>query len=121
LTQPNRLCTQEASDLTRVIKYNATGTVPAIFAQDVTGANTLTCTGAQWQVGVLPAVKEGWLCLAVRAVDNAKNVGVSRPLRVCYDDENPANGEPNCPLPAPSCTRACTAPPRFPPTYVSKQ
>jgi hypothetical protein len=121
LAQPDQLCAQKASDLTRVIKYNSTGTVPVIFAQDVTAANTLTCTGAQWQIGVLPAVKEGWLCLAVRAPDLARNVGISRPLRVCYNDDNPANGEPSCPQPGPSCAENCVLPPKFTSRYVSKQ
>lgn len=30
-------------------------------------------------------ISDGWACVAVRALDNVGNVGVSRPLRVCFD------------------------------------
>ena len=30
-------------------------------------------------------IPEGWVCVASRAVDNAGNIGVSEPMRLCVD------------------------------------
>ncbi|HWP08749.1 MAG TPA: hypothetical protein VNN72_23565, partial [Polyangiaceae bacterium] len=57
------------------------------------------------------------ICVAGRAEDNTGNVGISRPLRLCFDDgEDPP---PSClnqdADPPPSCrVDNCKLPPTFP-------
>jgi hypothetical protein len=59
---------------------------------------------------------DGWICLAARVADKLGNVGLSRPLRICYDDDQ-VEGVPACATgaPPPSCTTNCTAPAAMPP------
>jgi hypothetical protein len=55
------------------------------------------------------------VCLAARALDAVGNIGISRPLRVCYDDPLTAF-VPACKSddePPPSCTDGCALPPAF--------
>jgi hypothetical protein len=47
--------------------------------------------------------------VAARAEDNIENVGISAPLRLCFDDGDSGNGVPSCNTSeAPSCTDGCT-------------
>jgi hypothetical protein len=46
--------------------------------------------------------------VAARAVDNIGNVGVSEPIRLCFDDGDSSNGPPNCAGEPPSCLGNCT-------------
>jgi len=88
---------------------------PVVFAS---GNNEdVECTGTDWEHAT-QAPGEGWICLAVRAEDLAGNIGVSRPLRLCYDDSS-TGSVPDCFLdpvanPPPTCTDGCTLPPAFP-------
>ncbi len=115
-TPPLSLCRPPSSDLTRVIPWDFDSTVPAIYG--IPPLDDPACTGLDWEIGSTNGIEEGWVCVAARAVDNAGNVGVSAPLRICYDD---GQGAPaSCPDPAPSCTDGCTvsAVNRFPPNQV---
>ncbi len=106
---PQHLCDAHASDLGRVVHWSIDPTVPAIFA--VPELSGIGCTGQAWEIR--PLVSEGWICAAVRAKDKVGNVGISVPLRLCYDDgvDPPAD----CSGPPPSCViDGCTPPPRFP-------
>jgi hypothetical protein len=114
---PVALCDQQNSDLTRVItqfRSDSPGDARTIF-----GIGTLDepfCTGRQWEIGALSTDYEGWVCLASRALDNVGNVGISAPLRLCFDDPDRA-GTPACALGStepPSCADDCSLPARFP-------
>jgi hypothetical protein len=114
---PEGLCPPTNNDdMTRVISWDVDETVPAIFG---VGSLSPACTGTDWEIG--PVVKEGWICVAGRAEDNTGNVGISRPLRLCYDDKK---GDPPSCLdqdadPPPSCrVNNCKLPPTFYDHYV---
>ncbi|HTQ05363.1 MAG TPA: hypothetical protein VMI54_15980 [Polyangiaceae bacterium] len=109
--EPPTLCQPYGSDMTQVIPWDYDHTVPAIFALGpLSGA---ACTGTDWE---FTDIQEGWICIAGRASDNTGNVGISVPLRLCYDDG--VDPPPTCadPVadPPPSCiVDGCTLPPRF--------
>lgn len=114
--EPDHVCTAQASDMYQVIEHSLTRESvrePAIFARGATMG--LECTGVAWEFSTFlkdanDNLLEGWVCFAARAVDNAGNVGVSRPLRICVDDPNVA-GTPACAISSvdpPSCTDGCT-------------
>ncbi len=111
---PDQLCPQQESEMTRIIRHTSSAGEPVIYAINPDFGD-LECTGRYWELGAVVDREqaEGWLCLAVRASDNVHNVGVSRPLRVCYDDPRTTH-VPDCvgaPLTeAPSCTDGCTPP-----------
>lgn len=108
---PARLCTDEASDLSAVIKHSDEGHPPVVFALDP--HEGLYCNGAYYELS--GHAEEGWVCLVGRAKDNIGNVGISRPLRVCFDDFR-TDTHPACldGLNPPSCTDGCELPPAFP-------
>lgn len=124
-TPPTEVCLQQSSDLTRVIQHGAleeggTEHPPVIYAVGVDD-DGLECTGTDWEMGS-SALGEGWLCFAARIEDHAGNVGISRPIRLCYDDPDTA-AEPGCVvdtmgLTAPSCMSGCTAPLAFDRLYI---
>jgi hypothetical protein len=96
------------SDMYRVVVGRLSGFPSAVYAYQPTNRpDDITCNGIDWNIKGLTRDREGWLCLAARAVDGIGNVGVSKPLRVCYDDGvAPA---PNCDeAQAPTCRRDCT-------------
>lgn len=111
---PDSICDGD-SDMWRVITDERViegGRHSPIFAYGIgTGP---TCTGLDWDIGIYPE-QEGWVCLAARSLDTANNRGVSRPLRLCFDD--PATpARPACAddkSNPPSCTDGCTLPPAF--------
>jgi hypothetical protein len=108
LTAPQEMCDPFGNDMSRVVKWDVDSKIPIIF-----GIGNLergpACTGTDWEIGQL--VQEGWFCVAGRAEDNVGNVGISPPLRLCYDD---GNGEPECDeADVPTCTDGCTPPTRF--------
>jgi hypothetical protein len=110
-TPPPRLCSENDSDMWQVIQddYND---IPVIYGVAVTTGKD--CTGVGWEFGT-KAAADGWICLVTRAVDNAGNVGVSRPLRVCVDSEK-HEGSPPCATSSvdpPTCTKDCTPPSRL--------
>jgi hypothetical protein len=114
---PLTLCEQNKSDLQRVIKHDWLATSPAVFAKpELVG---LECTGQQWEITSF-VDEDGWICMAARAEDLVGNVGISRPLRLCYDSPDIA-GSPACATMSttpPTCTDGCTPPLRWGPAFV---
>jgi hypothetical protein len=108
LAVPDHMCTAKASDMWQVIQRPVLKE-PAIYAPTVT-ANTVECTGQAWEFGP-KLTQDGWVCFAARVVDQAGNVGVSPPLRLCVDDPDRSGTPPcaNSSVDAPSCTDGCTA------------
>ncbi|MBN2722866.1 MAG: hypothetical protein JXR95_02215 [Deltaproteobacteria bacterium] len=91
LTEPDGLCPVTEDDMTIAIWYTFDKQEPAIYTlPPVDTSSSLTCSGIQFD-SLANNISEGWACIAVRAVDNAGNIGVSAPLRVCID-YNPYDG-----------------------------
>lgn len=119
--EPPFLCSTQ-SDLRMVIRHNMTSVEPVVYGiGQMTG---LECTGTGWEIASQLAnatQKEGWFCLAASARDKVGNIGISPPIRVCYDDPGtsfvPACA--NSSVAAPSCTDGCTPPAGFPPTILA--
>jgi hypothetical protein len=112
---PARLCGSSSGStatttLTRAIRHGAkhpNGQVaPVVYAPSVTGG--LDCTGGAVPLANFGVVEGRWVCIVARGLDRGKNVGFSRPLRVCPDD--PSNGPNPCPQPPPTCTKDCNSP-----------
>jgi hypothetical protein len=117
---PGQLC--NTTPMHRVLPQNIeTGNPPsAVYGLMPTNSPTEgECNGTNWEL--LPIVDEGWACLAARAEDNIGNVGVSVPMRVCFDDMvgTPLckNGDPTLPLP-PNCTDGCALPDAWEPNLT---
>jgi hypothetical protein len=121
--EPDPLCPPtKSSDMIRVISWDVDHTVPAIFGLDPIEGTT--CTGYGWEIHAV--VAEGWLCAAATAKDKNGNVGISAPIRLCYDDG--VDPPPSClksdgtadAASAPSCVeKKCKLPPRFGPAVVT--
>jgi hypothetical protein len=118
---PARLCTQNVSDLSVVIRHDAVTLEPVVYG--IGNRTGLECTGTGWE---LPSQlsgatqKEGWFCLAAVASDRVGNAAISAPLRICYDDTS-TSYIPSCAVqsePPPSCTDGCTPPAHFRPTIL---
>ncbi|HSU38407.1 MAG TPA: hypothetical protein VLJ38_02535, partial [Polyangiaceae bacterium] len=112
MTPPTPLCPPtNSSDMSRVISWDIDHTVPAIFG--VEPLSGLSCTGYGWEINSV--VSEGWLCAAATAMDNNGNVGISVPIRLCYDDgKGPAPDCANSNSNPPSCVEdGCILPPRL--------
>jgi hypothetical protein len=112
--EPNQLCYEQASDLTRVTQHGLKNDEPVVYsAGDLVQPD---CTGAPWEImQFFEDDQQGWFCLAAIATDLLGNVSVSRPLRLCYDNPN-MPGVPACwndLSNPPSCTDGCALPPRF--------
>jgi hypothetical protein len=101
------LCDPYEADLSRIIRWDAEDEVPVIFANGNLDPGP-SCIGTDWETA---PYGEGWACLAARAVDNAGNVGISPPLRVCIDDG--VAPHPDCTGTPPDCTDSCTLPDEF--------
>lgn len=106
---PEALCFATENDgfsgcsFPRALFYTVSTDEPAIYSLPaVLDNDALFCTGQQFDA-MANNITEGWACAAVRAEDNAGNVGVSAPLRLLVDytiDGVPAY-DPNQ---APACT-----------------
>jgi hypothetical protein len=117
--KPGHLCEEEHSDLTIVVAHPVNASEPLIYAVSPTAG--LECTGSGWE---LPAAGlseyQGWVCMAVRAFDNAGNRGVSAPIAVCLDSSQ-IDGLPDCyenDDDKPSCTDGCTLPDEIEPAIL---
>jgi hypothetical protein len=110
---PTPLCPPaNSSDMSRVISWDYDNTIPVIFGVEPLSGRT--CTGYGWEINSV--VSEGWICAAATAKDKNGNVGISVPLRLCYDDG--IDPPPGCldPTsdPPPSClVDGCSLPPRY--------
>jgi hypothetical protein len=111
--KPDLLCGGD-SDLWQVVgHYEGDLAEPAVFAYSPT--NGSECTGQAWGFKSLIDSDDGWVCFAARATDNAGNIGISRPLRVCIDTDATDGQAPPCAdagSTPPSCTDGCTPPGR---------
>ena len=105
---PEGLCSGRNSDMFRVTGQSIGGQLqPVVFG--IGPLTTVDCTGTFWELSGLAPGRQGWLCLAARALDHVGNVGVSPPLRICYDNPS-VSGQPDCTTPPPTCTDGCAAP-----------
>jgi hypothetical protein len=114
---PAPLC--GVTNMTRVITQPLDGAPPAIYSFTPTNSDKGPCEGLTWEL--LPTiVTEGWHCLAARALDNIGNVGVSPPIRVCFDDGvGPTPCHPSTDT-LPTCTDGCALPDDLPRDLVYK-
>jgi hypothetical protein len=121
-SRPAALCTQNASDLTVVIRHDSVGVEPVVYG--IGNRTGLECTGTGWELSSQLAdatQKEGWFCLAAVASDKVGNAAISAPLRVCYDDLS-TPFVPKCAQQSdtpPTCTDGCTPPAHFPPAILA--
>jgi hypothetical protein len=103
------LCSGESVSMTRVVGQKLIGSTalsPVIYGlSPATGTTAAYCTGRQLESNG----DTGWRCMVAAAKDNAGNLGISQPLRVCYA----LNGDSDCIGPAPTCTDGCTMPSEF--------
>jgi hypothetical protein len=114
---PVTLCDDDSDLSIAISQLNITSKPPAIYAVALdTGP---TCAGNDWQFG---GEDEGWLCFAARAKDNLGNIGISRPLRLCYDNPDDGLPPPDCVTDdtPPSCTDGCSLPPSFEPAFLEQ-
>lgn len=122
--QDVHLCRDNWSDLTMVVAHSNKVSERTIYA--VSPDNDLECTGRRWELSSAGlADYQGWVCLAVRALDNVGNRGVSKPIAVCLDNSQ-VEGEPACKVDLtelpPDCTDGCSDPPALPAdgVYISQ-
>ncbi len=87
---------------------------PMVYVVGTPVSTDSSCTGIDWSF-LSANQPDGWVCLAARVVDNAGNVGISPPIRVCVDNPNTPAVVPDCATMStqpPTCTDGCTAPAR---------
>lgn len=83
---PPELCIATRPEgMSVAMHYTVDPSEPAIWSlPPINSSDPLFCAGHQFDA-LASNISEGWTCIAVRAKDNAGNVGVSEPLRVCVD------------------------------------
>ena len=92
--------------MTYALKHTALSAGPAIYTVSPSQNTGPGCTGQGWQA----SVDSGWACVVGTATDAMGNVGISKPLRVCYN----LDGAPtSCAGAPPSCTDGCRMPDVF--------
>ncbi|MEO6600662.1 MAG: hypothetical protein ABIQ16_12360 [Polyangiaceae bacterium] len=104
------------SDLNRVIQHEGPQSPPVAVVY-VIAPDALQCTGTQFQITNV-APKDGWVCVAVSAIDKTGNRSVSAPLRLCLDSVADLSSPPcaTSSVTPPSCVSDCVPPPHFDPT-----
>jgi hypothetical protein len=101
---PTKFCPN--TDMLRVIPGRTEDKPPAVYAHTPSNSQTGACNGSDWNIKGNTRGRDGWICVAARASDNIGNVGVSEPLRLCFDDG--VAPPPDCSGPPPSCAKNCT-------------
>lgn len=91
------ICAVTSPEVFRIIPDEDLET-PVIFG--VPPVTELQCLGNGFD-SQATNIQDGWACLAVRATDTVDNIGVSKPLRICYDHDNSGG---DCAGPMPDCT-----------------
>lgn len=81
-TVPPPIC-DISSPAIRVTKEEV-GNDPVIYS--IPPQTTIQCLGNAFDA-VATNMSDGWACVAVRALDNLGNVGISPPLRICIDSD----------------------------------
>jgi len=102
---PATMC--PATEMLRAVPGRIQGKPPAVYAY--TPSNRVdegACNGIDWNIAGNTRGREGWICVAARAVDNIGNVGVSEPIRLCYD--NGTGAPADCSGQPPTCLGSCT-------------
>jgi hypothetical protein len=79
---PEAMC-ELSSPAIRITK-EVIGSDPVIFS--ISPQTEIQCMGNAFDA-VATNISDGWACVAVRALDNLGNVGISPPLRVCIDHD----------------------------------
>jgi hypothetical protein len=104
-TPPDEICLY--TEMTRVVPGPIQGKPPAVYAFAPSNSPTAgVCNGEDWNIKGNTRGRDGWICVAARAVDTIGNIGISAPLRLCFDD---GEGDPPvCNDPPPSCLGGCT-------------
>ena len=98
------------TEMSRVVPGPIQGKPPAVYAYTPSNSgSTGVCTGTDWNITGNTRGREGWLCVAARAVDTIGNIGVSEPIRLCFDDGEGA--PPDCSGEPPTCRGSCTIAP----------
>lgn len=116
---PKTLC-GELSDMTVVVEHDSKVQLNEPIIYGLGNLPAAECTGTTWDLGNV-VDQDGWICLAARATDNLGNTGVSRPLRLCFDDPT-VLGSPPCATDnssPPSCTDSCSPQNPFPAAFYS--
>lgn len=112
-SEPEHLCQPFGSDMVHAMPWDVDHTIPAVFA--IGPLEGPACMGTDWEFPT--SVEEGWICVAARAEDNTGNVGISQPIRLCYDDgvgAPPACRDDKVGNPPPSCVvDDCQLPVKF--------
>src|SRR5690606_13556171 len=88
---PRRLCDDE-SDLYTTVNHQSDPNTPVVYA--ILPNNGDECTGRTWELPAVLPNYDGWVCMAVRAVDRVGNRGISKPIAVCLDSV--LAGTPDC-------------------------
>ncbi|HVY31598.1 MAG TPA: hypothetical protein VHB79_33915 [Polyangiaceae bacterium] len=107
---PN-LCPAHSSDLW----YDSYATdikEPRVYVVGTPKTDDASCAGIQLSFLSLQQ-PDGWVCAAARVEDNAGNIGISPPIRLCVTRDT--NNPPACRIMSttpPSCTDGCTPPAR---------
>jgi len=110
-TPPKALC-GDTSDMWFVPEHQA-GKEPIVYVVGTPNPSDPSCAGIDLEF-LGKGKPQGWVCMAARAVDNAGNIGISPPLRVCVDDLE-TDEQPECRIAStipPTCTDGCIPPPR---------
>jgi len=110
--RPNYLCPSQLSGMW-FIPYNDIIKEPFVYVAGTPNPADDSCTGIDLEFFPV-SHKDGWVCAAARVTDNAGNVGISPPIRLCVDNPDDP-GQPSCAISSevpPSCTDGCTPPAR---------
>jgi hypothetical protein len=92
--------------MTYALRHTASSAGPAIYTVSPAQNTGPACAGRGWQT----SVDSGWACVVGTATDAMGNVGISKPLRVCYSLDGAAA---SCAGAPPSCTDGCRMPEVF--------
>lgn len=111
------LCAAQASEMNYVIKHTVANQTELVVYGLHPKPGDLQCTGGQWEILSLVG-HTGWVCLAGEATDKADNHGISRPLRVCVDDDDDPSTTPCDLSDMPECTDGCSLPKDFPAQHI---
>jgi hypothetical protein len=110
--EPDHLCA-DRSDMWYV-PFNDELKEPFVYVAGTPDPADISCAGVE-KAFLTTTQPDGWVCLSARVVDNAGNVGIAPPLRLCADDPKPGQPHPACTLEGavpPTCTDGCTPPAR---------
>jgi hypothetical protein len=100
---PDPLCLD--TTMTFVLPHSSGDVGEALYAVNPSSSG-IGCSGDEWQA----TVDGGWACVAAAARDRSGNLGISAPIRICYDVPSGRCADAG---PAPECTDGCAMPELF--------